>query len=471
MASTRRLGLPLIDQGQAMKHITHNEALAQLDGLIQLSAISIATAPPASVVDDAIYIVGAHATGSFSGHDKAVAIFQNGGFNFVMPRIGWRCFVQDSKAFLVFDGTAWAEVVGSRERVARLGINTAADDVNKFSVNSSNILFTATAPEEGGAGDLRVKLNKSSTSNTASILYQSNWSGRAEMGLMGDDQFRFKVAPQGGAWKEAMVIDPATARGQFSSGITATRVALTQLLDTPTLGSDGPLTLRFQRGRGAATNISTAVTYEDVLGEVIGSAYNGRQFINAAGISFVSENDSASDGFVCGRIGFSTMIAGLRNLRERLLIDSGGVLQPFQDNIYPLGQSFARWTEVHSIMGVSSVSDEREKTDIEPVSDALNFIRALRPVSYRWKVAERKIVSDDELVDRPGCRKHFGFIAQQVKSVLDAQGFDVGLYTYDPKADRHGLRYDQLLAPVIKAIQELDARYEDLSRRLTTIGH
>jgi hypothetical protein len=91
--------------------------------------------------------------------------------------------------------------------------------------------------------------------------------------------------------------------------------------------------------------------------------------------------------------------------------------------------------------------------------------------NYRWKIAERTAVSDTENVDRPGRRKHLGLIAQQVKSVLDEQGFDCGLYTYDPAADRHGLRYDQLLAPVIKAIQELDARFEDLSRRLTIIGH
>jgi hypothetical protein len=471
MAVTRRLGLPLIDQGQAMKHITHNEALAQLDGIVQLSALSIVTSPPATPGDDAIYIVGNPATGSFATHEKMIALYQNGGFSFVMPRIGWRCFVQEGNWFLVFNGTAWVDVVGSRDRVQRFGINTDADDANKFAVNSSNILFTATPPTEGGAGDLRVKLNKAAAPNTASILYQSNWSGRAEMGLMGDDQFRFKVSVQGSEWKEAMVIDPATAFVQFTTGITTLKVSFTQFLNTATLGADGPLTIKFQRGRSGISNTKTAVLDQDVLGQMVGFGFDGSHFIPAASVTFRSDTNAQMYGIVTGKIGFNTSNGTVNFPFERLSIDAAGRLHPAQDNSYTLGHASARWLEIFAVGGVSSVSDEREKTDVEFITDGLNFVRALRPVSYRWKIADRTAVSDTENVDRPGRRKHLGLIAQQVKSVLDEQGFDCGLYTYDPAADRHGLRYDQLLAPVIKAIQELDARFEDLSRRLTIIGH
>ena len=53
-------------------------------------------------------------------------------------------------------------------------------------------------------------LNKSASANTASQLYQDNYSGRAETGLTGDDHFHVKVSPDGATWTEAINIDPTS---------------------------------------------------------------------------------------------------------------------------------------------------------------------------------------------------------------------------------------------------------------------
>ncbi|HEV2652996.1 MAG TPA: terminase family protein, partial [Rhizomicrobium sp.] len=52
--------------------------------------------------------------------------------------------------------------------------------------------------------DAQVKLNKHASADTASLLYQTNYSGRAEMGLTGDDNFHVKVSPDGASWKSAL---------------------------------------------------------------------------------------------------------------------------------------------------------------------------------------------------------------------------------------------------------------------------
>ena len=70
-----------------------------------------------------------------------------------------------------------------------------------MSVASENILFS-----HAGA-DARVKINKNTTGDTASLLYQSGFSGRAESGLSGDDDFHFKVSPDGSAWNESFIIN------------------------------------------------------------------------------------------------------------------------------------------------------------------------------------------------------------------------------------------------------------------------
>ena len=52
MSETNRLSLPLVQPAQAQKHVTVNEALVRLDGLVNLVLNSVTTtSPPAAVVE------------------------------------------------------------------------------------------------------------------------------------------------------------------------------------------------------------------------------------------------------------------------------------------------------------------------------------------------------------------------------------------------------------------------------------
>jgi hypothetical protein len=73
---------------------------------------------------------------------------------------------------------------------------------------------------EGGDGHLRYKLSKESAAKTLSLLFQDNFSGRAEVGLTGDDDFHFKVSPDGSSWLEAIVIDRTTGKLLIGQGFT-----------------------------------------------------------------------------------------------------------------------------------------------------------------------------------------------------------------------------------------------------------
>ena len=71
-----------------------------------------------------------------------------------------------------------------------------------------------TTATPAGTGDLRLKLSKQAAANAASILFQDAYSGRAEIGLVGDDNFHFKVSPDGSTFADAMVV--AAAGGAVS---------------------------------------------------------------------------------------------------------------------------------------------------------------------------------------------------------------------------------------------------------------
>jgi hypothetical protein len=118
--TTTKLLLPYILAAQAQKHVTHNEALRLLDGLVQMSVSDRdLTAPPSSPVEGDRYIVAIGATGAtgdWSGWDDDIALFGDGIWFRLPKQVGWRAWVQDEGTLVVWDGTQWfdlSSVVGS----------------------------------------------------------------------------------------------------------------------------------------------------------------------------------------------------------------------------------------------------------------------------------------------------------------------------------------------------------------------
>ncbi len=203
-STTPRSGMPLLAAAQAQKHVTHNEALLQLDALGCARILDRdLTAPPPSPSDGDTYLIHATATGDWAGQDGRIAYALGGGWRFYAPFAGLMAYVVDEAKPIVFDGTAWGDFVSllSLENIPMLGINTTADATNKFAVKSSAVLL-----DNIGNG-IQAKLNKNASGDTASILYQTSYSGRAEFGLTGDDNFHCKVSPDGSSWTDALVID------------------------------------------------------------------------------------------------------------------------------------------------------------------------------------------------------------------------------------------------------------------------
>ncbi len=109
--TTPNLALPFLAAAQAQKHVTVNEALARLDGLVQLTVKNRdLTVPPASPAEGERYIVAAGATGAWAGWDGEVALFTGGAWFRLSPQEGWRVWVEDEGALLVRMGGAWLKL-------------------------------------------------------------------------------------------------------------------------------------------------------------------------------------------------------------------------------------------------------------------------------------------------------------------------------------------------------------------------
>ena len=104
-------------------------------------------------------------------------------------------------------------------------------------------------------------------------------------------------------------------------------------------------------------------------------------------------------------------------------------------NLHLLGTSYAT---THA-----STSDERLKEDIAPVSEGLALVNDLSPVRYRR-------------IGQAGDTIEMGLIAQEVQATLDKHGLHSGMVSQPDENGNLYLHYNELLAPMIRAIQELD---------------
>lgn len=213
--NSSRLSLPFIMPSQAQKHVTHNEALQKLDVLVQTVVEAFdATDPPAAPTDGATWALGAAPTADWSNNAHNLATWTNGAWLFNALQQGFTAIENGGTEVLIWDGSAWNPTeISKLSNLTGLGVNTGHDATNRLSVSSP-----ATLLSHEGAGH-QVKINKATATDTASLLFQTNWSGRVEMGAAGNDDFAIKVSPDGSSWTTGLSIDAATGVVSAPTGL------------------------------------------------------------------------------------------------------------------------------------------------------------------------------------------------------------------------------------------------------------
>lgn len=224
-------------------------------------------------------------------------------------------------------------------------------------------------------------------------------------------------------------------------------------------------------------------------------------FANTATIS--SSLSATGTVSLVGSVNISgtTNIAGTITLNGAASITGAATvtsITPAIDNSYSIGDPTARFSNIYgtNLYGeVNSISDARDKANVRNTILGLNFINALRPVDFNWDyrsdykqiVEEKQIttvkridditgktVSDQvetktvKLISSPKdgsktqTKYHHGIIAQELAETSSKIGLEFGGY----KIDEHGsfsVNYSELIAPMIKSIQELSQEVQRLN--------
>ena len=101
---------------------------------------------------------------------------------------------------------------------------------------------------------------------------------------------------------------------------------------------------------------------------------------------------------------------------------------------------------------ITSLSDARDKTNIQDLADAMSLLRAVRPVLFDWARRDGSL---------PGA-SDIGFIAQELQAAQDSAGLNVPGLVYSENPDRLEASYGKLLPLVVRAIQQIDERLSRL---------
>lgn len=205
--TTAHLALPLMMPSQAQKHVTHNEALQILDLMVQPSVLDRdRSIPPEAPLEGARHLVASGASGLWAGQEGCIAGFLGGAWSFLAPQKGWRVYEAAGDQWLAYDGALWRPESAQDLACATLGVGAASDNTNRLAVATPAVLLS-----HAGAG-VQLKVNKAAAADTASLLFQSDWTGHAEMGLAGHNDFTLKVSADGTSFTEALRVSATTAR-------------------------------------------------------------------------------------------------------------------------------------------------------------------------------------------------------------------------------------------------------------------
>ena len=195
--------------------------------------------------------------------------------------------------------------------------------------------------------------------------------------------------------------------------------------------------------------------------------------------------NESTDDLQIGTMHATTFKEQITIPRASARIEILGACQPVTNDVYDLGAASFKWDDVRATNGTIQTSDRRNKTQISGSDLGLQFINDLNPVKYQ------RIGGDSN-------RNHYGLVAQEVseslakssvstdnfagyienrmfvsasvsgseKDIRDNDTWEIENFTAisDPEL---GLRYDEFISPMIKAIQELSSQVETLKAQIS----
>ena len=217
--------------------------------------------------------------------------------------------------------------------------------------------------------------------------------------------------------------------------------------------------------------LNTAIGYRSLysgstLTDNVALGYKSGYNVTGSGNTLIGTNS--------GNTGTNNLTSGSNNT---LIGNDSSASAATVSNEFTLGNSSISTLRC-AVTSITSLSDERDKSNIKDLTYGLDFIDSLQPREFVWdnrseiKLQQVKDENGNEVFDENEepvyeevqfhssnkGKKDFGFVAQEVQELDD----DTLRLVYDSNPEKLEISYGKLVPILVKAIQELKAEIETL---------
>jgi hypothetical protein len=199
----------------------------------------------------------------------------------------------------------------------------------------------------------------------------------------------------------------------------------------------------------ASSNVAVGTfALQDCVGLGTDGIYN-----TAVGSAAASNITTGSNNTVVGQGAAITLTTGQNNI---VIGSNSQVSTATTSNSITLGNSSNNVLRC-AVTSITSLSDARDKKEVQDLNVGLEFIDGLRPVKFIWN--DREEEGKHDIAD-------FGFIAQDLKAAEEAvEMADVLKLVYDENPEKLEASYGKLIPILVKAVQELSAEVKQLKNK------
>jgi len=233
-----------------------------------------------------------------------------------------------------------------------------------------------------------------------------------------------------------------------------------------------------QAGDATTTSSDNVAVGYDALTN--GDSSGTNTAIGSTALYEATGHDNTAVGFNSG----SNVTSGDNNL---LLGHDAGVTGSPGGNITGANNTIVLGDEniqgLNAQVSLSAASDQRDKTDFSDLDVGLDFVNALKPVTYKWDKRSKygdKYADDYDLDAQTPDGTHkedwldVGFKAQEVEVLEKAAGYKIEdktnlTTTLAGDGKQYGIKYEKFVPILVKALQELSAKNDALEARIKTL--
>ncbi|HZV68231.1 MAG TPA: tail fiber domain-containing protein [Saprospiraceae bacterium] len=303
-----------------------------------------------------------------------------------------------------------------------------------LNANTSGSANTAT-----GYGALNFNTNGSSNTGLGFSALYANVSGSNNTGV-GAGALRYTTGSSNTATGSGALYNNESGSGNTANGTLALFENTTgvnnmamgvEALENNVSGSDNIAIGNEALLSNTSGNANTAIGNGSL-------AHNFTAFSNC-GVGFYSLfNTTGNSNTALGTFAGNQITSGTGNT---VIGESANVPNATASYQVRIGGNYVTYAGVQVAWTITS--DRRWKSDIQASNLGLDFISKLRPVSYYRNNDESK-------------KREYGFIAQDLEEALNSSGAsDNGIISKDDNG-WYGVRYNDLMTPMVKALQELN---------------